>query len=367
MTWGHNFDWESYCIVGEIAGHFKNVYTRTHRYNYGPVFLCIQGFLYNLACIKGSYNEMMYRVLMVSALSAADLGIMIIMAKRYSIRAALIFFLNPISIIITGFHNQFDNIAILLALCTLFFYNEEEKFNRRDIGFVLLFALCLMTKHILFLVPIFLLMNPRLCFKKKIMYACVPVGIFLMSFVPFLTCVEALQGILNHVFLYRSSNNFPLLHIVLEAIAVPKSWWFIIYIIFMLMTAFMIRDYTYERQLLIYLIAMVTFSSAIANQYLVIPMVAVCVFDVKWLRYGYMIVNMLYLAIDYNGFALNEYLSKILPMPVGRLVKALNDYGYDAAAWILFAILVFVLWKKIDIPFASEYSKEKDTEAKVLL
>ena len=31
MTLGHNYDFESYCIVGEIAGNFGNVYAGTNR------------------------------------------------------------------------------------------------------------------------------------------------------------------------------------------------------------------------------------------------------------------------------------------------------------------------------------------------
>ena len=49
MSLGHNYDFESYCVVGEIAGNLKNVYANTVRYNYGPIFFMIQGTLYRLA------------------------------------------------------------------------------------------------------------------------------------------------------------------------------------------------------------------------------------------------------------------------------------------------------------------------------
>ena len=38
MLFGHNFDFESYCIVGRLVTQFKNVYANTERYNYGPFF-----------------------------------------------------------------------------------------------------------------------------------------------------------------------------------------------------------------------------------------------------------------------------------------------------------------------------------------
>lgn len=180
MTYGHNFDFESYCIVGEIAGNFRNVYAETGRYNYGPIFFCIQGLLYRLAHMNPMDWETAYRVLMVSTLTMADLGITFFVANKYSIRKALIFFLNPVSIIITGYHNQFDNIAVLLALILLCFYNEEKEWNRKDIGFVVFFSLSLITKHILFMLPVFIILRKNLCWKKKIVFACVPPLFFLM-------------------------------------------------------------------------------------------------------------------------------------------------------------------------------------------
>lgn len=341
MAWGHNFDWESYCIVGEIAGRFGNVYAETRRYNYGPIFLCMQGTMYRLAGLNKAYFEILYRVMMVSTLTAADVGIMLIIARRYSVGKALIFFLNPISIIITGYHNQFDNIAVFLALCTLYFYNEEKKFNSRDVGFVAFFSLCLIMKHILFLVPVFLLLRPNLSIKKKLVYACVPPALFIVSFLPFAINKEGLRGILDHVFLYRSYNNFPLLRVLLNVLSVPASCWFAIYIILMVMIAFVTRKYDYEKQLLIYLIAMVAFSSAITNQYMVIPLVALCAFDLGKYRYGYISYGFLFLA--YQGIKL--HIQAVPSNGVAKMMEILDMYGYDLAAWILFVTLVYIFQK----------------------
>ncbi|MBQ6111682.1 MAG: hypothetical protein IJL01_04735, partial [Synergistaceae bacterium] len=49
MTLGHNFDFESYCIVGKLAAHGKNIYANTGRYNYGPVWFTLLGILWNIA------------------------------------------------------------------------------------------------------------------------------------------------------------------------------------------------------------------------------------------------------------------------------------------------------------------------------
>ncbi len=109
MTKGHNFDFESYCIVGKIAGNFGNVYAETYRYNYGPIFFCVLGLLYRISAFTNN-PTIIFRILIVSILTLADLGIMGFIAKKYSKKKALIFFLNPVSIIITGYHlfNYFE-------------------------------------------------------------------------------------------------------------------------------------------------------------------------------------------------------------------------------------------------------------------
>ena len=44
MSIGYNYDFESYCIVGEIAGNFGNVYAQTDRYKYSPLFFAFKAF-----------------------------------------------------------------------------------------------------------------------------------------------------------------------------------------------------------------------------------------------------------------------------------------------------------------------------------
>ncbi len=49
MTLGHNFDFDSYCIVGELAASGKNIYANTGRYNYGPVWFTLLGIFWKIA------------------------------------------------------------------------------------------------------------------------------------------------------------------------------------------------------------------------------------------------------------------------------------------------------------------------------
>ena len=344
MAFGHNFDWESYCIVGKIINNGGNVYAETSRYNYGPFFFLIQGLLYKISTIAPSDTELLlYRVLMVATLTLSDLGIALFIGKKYSVIGAMVFFLNPVSIIITGYHNQFDNIAILFALISTLYYNEEERFSAKDYWFVFWLTLCLIAKHILFLMPVFLLLKKDLPIKKKMVYVVLPPLLFLLSFIPF--CVgntDAFYGILNNVFLYRSFNNAPLLMILYKIIGFPDGLKFFVYIGMMCILAYYVRRFNFDNIVLLYSLAMVAFSSAIANQYLVIPLAALCVLNTGLLKYLYIVFA--------SGFLLlhNDGLGYIQLMDNGIFLNICSNYlrlGYIVATWLLFVTLLYVLRK----------------------
>lgn len=343
-TLGHNYDWESYCIVGEIVTSGGNVYAQTHRYNYGPFFFLIQGLLYKIATVAPSDVELLlFRALMVATLTLADLGIALFIGKKYSAFGAIIFFLNPVSIIITGYHNQFDNIALLFALISTLFYNEEEHFSAKDGWFIFWLTLCLIAKHILFLIPVFLLLKKHLPIKKKLAYAILPPLLFLLSFIPF--CVgnsDALFGIIKNVFLYRSFNNAPLLNFIYGFIGFPNGMKFFVYIGLMCILAYYVRNFDFSNILLLYSIAMVAFSSAIANQYLIIPLAALCILNTGWLKYLYIIFMSGFLFLHTDGIGCLRFLDNI------SLLNICNKYvnhGYTVATWILFITLLYILWK----------------------
>ncbi len=345
MTFGHNFDFDSYCIVGEIAGNFRSVYAETDRYNYAPLFFILQGLLYRISQIDPANRVLIFRILIVSVLTAADLAIALFIAGNYSYTQSIVFFLNPVSIIISGYHNQFDNIAVLFALLSIAFFNEEDRLNKSDVGFILLFSLSLITKHILFLLPVFILLMERVCIKKKALYSFIPPVVFLLSFVPFALLDNAtLRGIINNVFRYRSSNNAPLYSIIFAFIDFPGHR-IIVYGLMMTVVAWIVRRCRFEVILLVYLITMVCFSSAIVNQYLAIPMAALCILNVgKW-SWIYMTAAGLYLLLDESGLGLLRIIDGYYPDSIFSVVGDFYvSVGLILAAWILlFAFIHLIL------------------------
>lgn len=342
MSLGHNFDFESYCIVGESASRLQNVYAVTDRYNYAPVFLCIQGIFYQASQLLSDDPLLTYRVGMVGLLTLADLGIMYWLSYRFSIRIGLLFLLNPVSVIISGYHNQFDNLAVLFALLSCDFYNEEEKYNKKDACFILFLTMSILIKHILWIFPFWLLVKKQLPVRKKFVYVFVPPLVFLISFVPFAVGNEAaFTGIIDHVFFYRSFNNAPLLGRLLHMLHIPEMCWFAVFMLSMMLVAFTVCKQSYEYQVMSYLVAMVAFSSAIANQYLVIPAAALCVLSRGICSYSYFVLMGIYLTLDGAGFGILSKLEHAIPQSV--LVKMANIFhkkAYCIAAGILFILLV---------------------------
>ena len=210
---GHNWDFDSYVICGQLGAKLKNVYSHTGRYNYAPLFFCIQSICYKIALsFSPAHINETFRVLIVAILSLGDLTIFYYIYIRHGIRKAIIFFLNPVSVFITGYHNQFDNLAIALLLIAVCYYNSDDKVDKRDWLCILFMGLSLIMKHIVFLLPIWILFRKDISVKKKVLYAFVPPVIFAMSFVPFvLNNSSAFSGVINNVFKYRGYNNSPLL------------------------------------------------------------------------------------------------------------------------------------------------------------
>lgn len=368
MTLGHNSDFEAYCTVGKLVNSGKNVYAETHLYNYGPIFLCIQGSCWWVAKQFGVNCILIFRILIVGILTLTDMGIMWWLIKRYTINLGLIFFLNPVSIFITGFHNQFDNIAVFLGLLCVFFYNEEKKITGKDLCFVIIMSCCLITKHIFFCFPFWILVKKGLPIMKRCLYSFIPPVLFLLSFVPF--CIgntDAFNGMVDHVFLYRSINNSPLLRIVYEVLNVPNSFYFFVYLGFLLLIPILFRKKSYEYLTILYLISMVTFASAVANQYLIIPIVALCIFSKGICRNFYFLYAAIFLLLNDCGLNLA---SKIVffQNPQYDFIRSLLSGG--AAYTILMGILFIVIIKECIILLSNEKKDnlmiQKFLEAKVI-
>ncbi|MDQ4125733.1 MAG: hypothetical protein M3134_09065 [Actinomycetota bacterium] len=267
-TLGSNFDLESYGIVADIVDRGGNVYAETERYNYGPIWFYVLGFLRGLSELF-SDPAGAFRALLIGLLTLADVGIWVVLHRRYGRIAGFLFFLNPVSIIITGYHNQFDNVAILVGLLAMVVYATSF------VPGLLLLGLSLTVKHVLLVFPLWLAIKEK-GLERKLTALVVPIAMLVFSFVPFLP--EGREGIVSNVVLYRGHDNAPFWHGVLPVQLQPLISPFVLFAGATLVLGFVWRRRSHLDLVLLYLLALVVFAPSIANQYLAIAIPAVAAF-----------------------------------------------------------------------------------------
>ena len=292
---GFNFDFESYLIVADLVRRGENVYANTARYNYGPVWFN----LLHVAHLIGAGEPRLFRICVITILSLVDVGIFAIFYRRLGGFVATLFFLNPISIIITGYHNQFDNLALLIGMLGIRQFGDDFDLalTGRKVSGLLLLGLSLITKQLLFLFPIWLAVKQRgLC--NKVIVVFMPYTLFAVSFLPYWS--EGSQGIVHNVLRYGSMNNelFYQLFVPysLRLLLPSKVVWGGLLLFF----AFYFRRWNGFDSLLFYTCILVATSPSIANQYVAIA-VPFVVANLNLFTVAYIAIGTLYLVVHKSG------------------------------------------------------------------
>lgn len=332
---GFNYDLISYGIVSDVFAAGGNVYAETERYNYGPAWFLILGAVRAIAHLTADPDGS-FRLGIVAVLTLADLAIALMLERRFGAAAALIFFLNPVSMIITGYHNQFDNVAIAAGLAAVLAYQGAEGGRggrRRRIAALCLLGLSLTVKHIFFALPLWLAFRAG-SRRDRALAAGLPVAIFVASFLPFAR--TGWQGILHNVFLYKSFNNGLVTRLLHDA-AVPPA---LVLVLGLAATGWLLRKRPLFESALLYLVLLVILAPAMANQYLAIPMPAVAA-AMNPAYAVYLLTAFLIVLSNVDGLAFGLFRWLGVPWVEGR-------YGYDVPVVILGAGLAWQIlsWRR---------------------
>ncbi len=200
-----NFDTVSFLIVAEAVQSGQNVYAVTDRYNYSPLWSYVVAALWGLSKPNTGLFVVLTGLLEI-AVDAGTAGLLLRLARdrlgrppEEARRAALLFFSNPVSVLISCAHGQFDGISILLLIAAIQLAMAPER-PRRRAGVVALLSLSLLVKHIT-------AFHPPLFWKRfrarglAAPLLAVPYALFALSFAPFFA---SSQTILQNVFLYAT-------------------------------------------------------------------------------------------------------------------------------------------------------------------
>jgi len=274
---GWNNDFPEWINCGRIVSEGNNIYANTIRYNYGPVFSVILGGLWKFV---GYFSDQIstFRLLIILFLTLVDGMISFLIWQKFRrLDFSYLYLFNPISLVVVGYQNQFDNIAILLAFGAVLLM---ERKNFWYISLILL-VVSVSTKHILALFPIWFLFRNQTSIKQRVTPILVVFIGFCVSFVPFLP--EGKEGIIQHVIQYKAMDNYPILipfldwgH--LDFFNLIHRHTRLIFAATLVAVGWFVRRLSILESFLIYLIFVVALSSAIFNNYLVIPVLALVLY-----------------------------------------------------------------------------------------
>lgn len=273
----YNYDFESYLIVSSTVLDGGNPY-ETNRYNYGPAWFVV------LALIRSIASEPeAFRISIVALLTLVDIGIGVILWRRGLPVAAMLFFVLPVTVSITGNHHQFDNIAVLLALVAASAVarsrDRSQPGGSRQVALAVgLLSLSLVVKHVFIVYPLWLAFQER--GLRRYLYLLVPPSVWFVSLFPFL--LDAPRAVLDNVFFYQSFNNAPLAYLLLPEPFVrflgANSLLVLLFVGPLVGAGYLYRNLPPFDSALVYTVMSLLLSSAVADQYFAIPAAATAVF-----------------------------------------------------------------------------------------
>lgn len=313
--YGPTFDYESYEIVAGIANAGGNVYAETSRYNYGPLWFLLLGFL--RSAFGGGF-----RMAIVALLSLADAGIAALLWRTRRHFAAALFLLSLVSVYVTAVHNQFDNAAVALALGGLALMDAGGAGGRirrwpHWAGVVLL-GVSVTLKHVFVFFPVWLLFAKG-NWRTRICSAALPLVLFGASFLPYAGLVRATgelgwrrvaaelcgnsgeesggegedgararllapaKGIRDHVFLYRSDVGGQFHEFFVPAGIHRNVPPIVLWVGLLACLGWMSREKSWFEKGLIYSLGMFVLSTAVTRQYYAIPAAAAATY---WWPFG---------------------------------------------------------------------------------
>lgn len=247
-----------------------------------------------------------YRIKIILFLSLIDILIFFLLYRNYSLKVGLLFFLNPICIIITGHHNQFSNFALLFGFLSILLF-EKNKFDYRFFITLVLMGISLSIKHILIFFPLWWAFKEKKLIRKFLVVF-IPYSIFILSFFPYiLTELDHVMFKLGS-FGMRFDGPFwgmfgpKIVHMYLN---IQTLFSLILISLGLLLIKKNIKESFY-----LYIMAVVAFSSMMYTQYLVIPLIALAVFW-NWKYLIYTILTFMVFLVDYDQLNI-EYLSNYL-------------------------------------------------------
>ena len=278
---GSNYDFDSWTMIPDILDAGGNVYSAPElggRYAYGPTWFLV---LRVLDVVAGWIDDstLTYRYLIIGFLALGDLVLAVLVARIWGWTAGWVAFLNPVSIVIAGYHNQLDSlgVAIGLAAVGILAADRTREVTRRTVVGVLVLGLGLVTKHAFFVFPLWLAMRDGSPRRRAFLLAGAP-AVFLAGFVPWLDSGDAVRGVVERVFRHPGGRS----GLVRDLLDAPQSGGryvlsYVVWVVVLVALGWALRRVALHESAVVFLLANLAFAPGFANQHLVLGVAAASV------------------------------------------------------------------------------------------
>lgn len=291
-----NFDMRMFTAYGEIFSEGKrNIYLYIYSYNYSPAVFLIAGILTTISKASSSFSYPTLHRTFISLFDVLTLFTLLSISKKIKIsstRTAVFFFLNPVSILLSGYHAHFDNVAIFfLLLGSWYYFCSELPYKKIATWFLLTIGFVI--KHI---IPFQVLLIYLYIYKngnklKGVLLFFLTVLVFLATFIPFYNTVDSRYVINEYVFKYEGLPTISGITLIINqlcpACEIGDTKYYTLYkylflISGILFSFFLVRSKDIFRSLLISILFFIAFTSARSAQYLILPIAVGALFPSKW-------------------------------------------------------------------------------------
>src|SRR5262249_22072915 len=253
----------------EILQRGGDFYVETGRYNYSPL---LAGVLWGLGRGGASVGISLIPAISIF-LFPVDVAPACLIWRIATTRgmtssraglAALLFFANPVSILVTSDLLTFDNLSILFLLCGLWSLEKKPASKAPAVAWL---SLSLLAKHITWFHPLLFgarRREPRL----RWMAALAPYLVFLLSFLPFW---RSWRGIREHVLGYRSLDEVYGTEPLRFVQWLPRETTTLLFVLAAFAAIFWLRGVELGRASLILFLVLLIFTPGICPYYFVWP------------------------------------------------------------------------------------------------
>jgi hypothetical protein len=264
LSFPGDFDTDSYRIVASIVERRGDPYAETTRYNYSPVW----SFVLRGAAIVADQTGASLTLVVGLLLTAVDLATAALLyglarsrqTAQRSLLTALLFFLNPISVLMSSYHCQFDNVSILFLLLAVWFAER----SRQGSSTASLSA-SLLAKHVTWFHP---LLFARGRSWRGAAALATPYLLFLASFLPY---AGSRERIWRQVFQHRGLTGYYGTEAMLLLPGVPEWLPTALFVVAATTAALLLRGLEIRRASLLLFLVILIFLPGFGGQYCVWP------------------------------------------------------------------------------------------------